>query len=42
MAHTVTVYPGVGHAFLKSDTYNMGGAPQQAWNQMLRFIKAEL
>jgi len=40
--HTVTIYPGVGHAFVKSDTYNTGGAPEQAWNQMVRFLNSTL
>ena len=40
--HTITVYPGVGHAFVKSDTYNAGGAPQEAWKQMLSFLRENL
>lgn len=36
---TITVYPGVGHAFVKSSTYNQGGAAQQAWQQMLAFLR---
>ena len=40
--HTVTVYDGVGHAFVKSNTYNAGGAPQQAWSQMLGFLRRNL
>jgi carboxymethylenebutenolidase len=39
---TVTIYPGVGHAFVKSDTYNKGGAPEQAWKQALAFLKSNL
>lgn len=40
--HTVTIYPGVGHAFVKSSTYNRGGAPEEAWNQMVMFLKENL
>jgi carboxymethylenebutenolidase len=40
--NTVTIYPGVGHAFVKSDTYNRGGAPEQAWNQMVDFLNDTL
>ena len=40
--NTITVYPGVGHAFVKSNTYNDGGAPQQAWNQLVTFLKTTL
>lgn len=40
--HTITVYEGVGHAFVKSDTYDQGGAPEEAWNQMVSFLKDEL
>lgn len=40
--NTVTVYPGVGHAFVKSDTYNRGGAPEQAWKQMVDFLNDTL
>jgi carboxymethylenebutenolidase len=40
--HTVTVYPGVGHAFVRSDTYNQGGAPQKAWEQAVAFINEHL
>lgn len=40
--HTVTIYPGVGHAFVKSNTYNSGGAPEEAWNQMVMFLKENL
>ncbi len=40
--NTITIYPGVGHAFVKSNTYRSGGAPQQAWNQMVNFLKTTL
>jgi carboxymethylenebutenolidase len=40
--NTVTIYPGVGHAFVKSDTYNSGGAPEDAWNQMVTFLNRHL
>ncbi len=40
--HTIRVYPGVGHAFVKSDTYNAGGAPEEAWTEMLGFLRSAL
>jgi len=40
--NTITIYPGVGHAFVKSGTYRSGGAPEQAWNQMVTFLKTTL
>ena len=40
--NTITVYPGVGHAFVKSNTYRSGGAPEQAWKQMVTFLKTTL
>lgn len=40
--NTITVYPGVGHAFVKSNTYRNGGAPEQAWNQMVTFLRTTL
>ncbi len=40
--HTISIYPGVGHAFVKSTTYNKGGAPEQAWKQAVEFLKANL
>jgi carboxymethylenebutenolidase len=40
--NTVNIYPRVGHAFVKSNSYNRGGAPERAWKQMVEFLKAEL
>ena len=40
--HTIEVYPGVGHAFVKSDTYNAGGTAQRAWMRMVDFLKQNL
>ena len=40
--HTVTVYPGVGHAFVKSDSYNAGGTAEEAWRQMVSFLDENL
>jgi len=39
---TITAYPGVGHAFVKSTTYKDGGAAQTAWRQMADFLKTTL
>jgi carboxymethylenebutenolidase len=40
--NTITIYDGVGHAFVKSNTYNRGGAPEAAWNELVEFLAAEL
>jgi len=37
--YTVTVYPGMGHAFVTADNYNKPGEPGNAWKQMLDFLK---
>jgi carboxymethylenebutenolidase len=42
IASTITIYDGVGHAFVKSNTYNRGGAPEAAWNELVEFLAAEL
>ena len=39
---TITVYPGVGHAFVKSDTFRNGAAAEQAWKQMVAFLDGAL
>jgi len=38
----VTVYPGVGHAFVHMDTLSVPGPAQDAWNQMLGFLDQSL
>jgi carboxymethylenebutenolidase len=40
--HTITVYDGVGHAFVKSHTFDQGGAAQRAWQQLVEFLDEEL
>jgi carboxymethylenebutenolidase len=40
--HTITIYPGVGHAFVKSDTYDNGETAEEAWNQMVAFLNDTL
>jgi carboxymethylenebutenolidase len=40
--HQVTVYPGVGHAFVHMDTISVPGPAQEAWNQMLAFLDQSL
>jgi len=40
--HQVTVYPGVGHAFVHMDTLSVPGPAQDAWNQMLDFLENSL
>jgi carboxymethylenebutenolidase len=39
---TITEYPGVGHAFVKSDTFRNGAAAERAWNQMVAFLNDAL
>ncbi len=38
IVHTVTVYPGMGHAFVQPDALNEPGAPRDAWEQMVAFL----
>jgi carboxymethylenebutenolidase len=40
--HTITVYPGVGHAFVQADNISKPGPARDAWQQMLAFLKANL
>ncbi len=40
--NTITVYPGVGHAFVKSTNYRDGSAAEKAWDQMVAFLKQTL
>ncbi len=42
ISSTVTLYPGVGHAFVKSNTYRNGAAAEQAWRQMVAFLAGAL
>ena len=34
----ITIYPGVGHAFLTEENYNQPGAAGDAWQQTLAFL----
>lgn len=34
----VTVYPGVGHAFVQPEAVAEGGAARDAWDRMIRFL----
>ena len=38
----VTIYPGVGHAFVHADNLTAPGAAQDAWQEMLDFLSAAL
>jgi len=40
--HQVTIYPGVGHAFLSSENYAEPGPAGEAWQEMLAFLNANL
>ena len=38
----VTIYPGVGHAFVHADNITAPGAAQDAWRELLDFLAATL
>ena len=40
--NTITVYPEVGHAFVKSSTYQDDGAAGQAWAELVAFFDQAL
>lgn len=40
--HEVTVYPGVGHAFLTAENYDQPGPAGEAWQQTLDFLSRNL
>jgi carboxymethylenebutenolidase len=40
--NTITLYPGVGHAFVKSNSYRNGEAAERAWQQMVSFLYTTL
>lgn len=42
VSNQVTIYPGVGHAFVHMDTLSGPGPAQDAWNQMLGFLEQAL
>lgn len=39
---TITIYEGVGHAFVTEENYNRPGAAGQAWQQISDFLAAHL
>ena len=38
----ITIYPGVGHAFLTEENYNQPGTAMEAWQQTLAFLNETL
>jgi carboxymethylenebutenolidase len=40
--NTVTIYEGVGHAFVNPETIDAGGAAAEAWAQILAFLNEKL
>lgn len=42
ITNTVTVYPGVGHAFVNTESMDQPGPAQQAWQQMETFLAQNL
>ncbi len=41
-ANTITIYPGVGHAFVTSSNYSGDGVPGQAWREVVDFLNREV
>ncbi len=42
ISNQISVYPGVGHAFVHADNIAQPGAAQDAWNEMLTFLSENL
>jgi carboxymethylenebutenolidase len=42
IGNEITIYPGVGHAFLNEDNYDQRGAAGDAWQQTLAFLAENL
>lgn len=42
VTHTVSIYEGVGHAFVQPDTIAEAGAAQDAWEEILTFFETHL
>ena len=40
--NTITIYPGVGHAFVKSSNFTHDDAPGQAWREVVEFLNREV
>jgi carboxymethylenebutenolidase len=40
--NSINIYPGVGHAFVKSNSYQNGEQAEQAWKQMVSFLDRNL
>jgi carboxymethylenebutenolidase len=40
--HEITIYDGVGHAFVNPEALKEGGAARLAWEQILAFLRATL
>jgi carboxymethylenebutenolidase len=38
----ISIYPGVGHAFVNTETIAQSGPAQDAWTEMLNFLNQEL
>lgn len=42
IANEITIYPGVGHAFLNEENFEEPGAARDAWRQTLEFLERNL
>lgn len=42
VANRISIYPGVGHAFVNTETIAQPGPAQDAWTEMLNFLNQEL
>ncbi|MFW6252939.1 MAG: dienelactone hydrolase family protein, partial [bacterium] len=40
--HRISVYPGVGHAFIQPDTLGDGGVVDEAWSELRGFLRTYL
>jgi dienelactone hydrolase len=40
--YRVSIYPGVGHAFVTPGALSVPGPAQQAWKEMLAFLEETL
>lgn len=40
--HTISIYPGVGHAFVKSSNHQDDDAPGRAWREVIDFLNREV
>jgi dienelactone hydrolase len=42
VTHEISIYDGVGHAFVEYSELNDGGPAQEAWEEMTAFLEDNL